>query len=156
MCGFGCVAFLHHHGDGSRGPLFFLQFRQLNGRCLDASFRRTFGFRCTVEVIEECVELVEFLLADRVVFVVVALSTLDGQPQECRSKCLNSVQYVFVMTFLWQRGALVDDQMKPIEPRRDQLVFGWFRVEITCQLVLDEVIKAQVVVEGTDQPRTVR
>ena len=67
-------------------------------------------------VIEIGEELVVFVLRDRVIFMVVALTTFHGQPQPNRGGCLHAIDHVLHSQFFRESAAFVTGRMIPIEP----------------------------------------
>ncbi len=114
------------------------------------------GFRAAVKVVEEGEQLIEITLRDRIVFVVVADGTFQGESHERGPNGADAVDHVPREALFGQRRATVDDQMQPIETRRDQLIGRRRRIEIACDLRDRELVVGQVVIERADHPVTIR
>ena len=79
------------------------------------------GFGGSVEVVEEGIHLVEVLLGDRVVFVVVADRASEGEAHKGGANRGDAVHDVFEVAFLGESSTAVDDEMKAVETRGDEL-----------------------------------
>ena len=73
------------------------------------------SFRTGINVVEECQELIEVLLRDRVVLVVMADRASNGEPHERRSDGCHAIDNVTRNTFLGDRRSLVNHKVQAME-----------------------------------------
>src|SRR6185437_7898645 len=93
-----------------------------------------------VDVVEEGEHPVEVLLADRVVFMVVAPCAAKREPKEGSAGGSYPVGRVFGAEFLFNAAALVGLAMEPVEGSGDELLPCWGRQQVTGQLPEDELV----------------
>ncbi len=106
-------------------------------------------FRQLIEVREE---LIELALRERVVLVVVALSTPGRQPHPDGGGRADSVGDVFDAVLLRDDAGLFGDHVVAVEAGRDALLDRRVRQQVACELLDGELIEGHVRVEGVDDP----
>ena len=103
-------------------------------------------------VIEVGVELIVLLLADGIVFVIVALRALHAQREPRRGGRLHAVHDVVHAKFLGNHAALVGRGVIAIEAGGDALFEARVRNEVAGDLIHRELIEGQIAVERADHP----
>ena len=103
-------------------------------------------------LVEEGVELVEFLLRDRVVFMIMTLRTFHGQPHEDRGYRVDLIDVISHAIFLGDRSALVRVHAVAQKPRSNALLLGSARQQITSDLFDRELVEALVGEESMNYP----
>ena len=103
-------------------------------------------------VVEEGHQLVVLALAERVVFVIVALAAADGQAEQDRAGRIHAIDDRFDAKLLRVGAAFFVDERVAMKAGRDDLVKPRVREHVTGELLDDELIERQVAVEGIDDP----
>ena len=97
-------------------------------------------------------ELVELLLADRVVFVVVAAAAVERQRHPGRAGGLQAVDDRFDEPLLDDATALAVEAVVAVEARGDDLGFQRVRQQVAGELFDGELVERLVLVVGADDP----
>ena len=107
-------------------------------------------FAVFVHVVEECEHPIVVLLADRIVFVVVAAGAFHRKSQEGGARSADAVGDVFDTVFLVDDAAFAIDDVVTVEGRGEALVGRRLRQQVPGELFGDEAIEGQVGVKGFD------
>ena len=104
------------------------------------------------DVVEEGEELIKFLLADGIVFVVVAAGAAEGETHPGGAGGVDAVDDVFDAPFLVDDAAFAVDAMVAMEAGGDDLVKAGAGEEVAGELFDGELVEGFVFVEGADDP----
>jgi hypothetical protein len=105
-----------------------------------------------VDVVEEGEELIEFLLADGVVFVVVAAGAAEGEAHPGGASGVDAVDDVFDAPFLVDDAAFAVDAVVAMEAGGDDLIEARVGEEVAGELFDGELVEGFVFVEGANDP----
>ena len=105
-----------------------------------------------VRAVEESVELIKLLLADRVVLVVVATRAADRQPKPHSSHGTGSVHDLLHSVLLHIGTTLAIIQSIAVEAGSYLLIDGGIRQQISSKLLDSELIERDVLIERLDDP----
>ncbi len=108
---------------------------------------------CLIEVREE---LVIFFLSDRIVFMIVALSTFHAESHPHHRCCLHAIDHVFHTVLFFDQSAFVCRCVVAQKSSGDFLLRGRIRQQITGQLLDGKLVEWLVAVISTDNPVTPR
>ena len=102
--------------------------------------------------VEECKELVEFFLGERIVLVIVALRAAHGDAHPRRGSGVEAVHHVLGAVFLINDATFIVGHVVALETGGHQLIARGVRQQIARQLFDGELVKRQVVVERFNNP----
>ena len=117
--------------------------------CLIAVASLIAGVGCLIEVGKE---FVVFLLCDRIVLVIVALSTFHAEPHPHHRCCFYSIDRIFHAVFFFDQPTFIGGGVVSQKSRRHTLVDCRIRQQVTGQLFQRKLIERLVAVVSTDYP----
>ena len=114
---------------------------------------RDVGF---VRAIQKSEQAIILFLQERVVFVVVALSTLDRDTQDALADGVHAIEHGFHAELLRVHAAFLIDHGIAQKTRGHPLVLRRVREQVPGQLVDDELVVRQIAIEGLDHPIAIK
>ena len=108
-----------------------------------------------VNVVEECEELVELALRDRVELVIVAARAAEREPKKGRAGRADAVDHCFDAILLEIGAPFLIDHRVAMEAGGDELVLRRLWQQISGNLLDHELVEGEIVVECVDDPVTV-
>jgi len=105
-----------------------------------------------VRVIQEGKELVVFFMGNGIIFVGVALGTLDGQAEDTLADRVHPVEHRFHTELFGIDTSFFVDHGIAEEAGRDDLILGCIRHHVAGDLVDNELVVGEVAIEGVDDP----
>ena len=107
------------------------------------------ALRHVIEIIDE---LVVFLLADRIVLMVVAASAADREPHPHGGGRIDAIDGVFEQEFVDRNSFLRVVAVVAIEGGRDKLLVRRLGEQVACELFDRELIERHSAIERLDDP----
>lgn len=103
-------------------------------------------------LIEECSQRVVVLLAERIIFVVMAATAVEGEAHPHRADGFGHVEDVVDAVFFGDGASFAIDGMIAEKAGGEDLLLGGIGKEITCDLPDGEVVVGDVSINGIDDP----